>query len=85
LLQLAELALEGGDAAMAVVRYDQALEKGYRNPDAWAGKGVALQQLERYPDALEAYDHALSLKPDHALAQRGRATCLRRLESEGRP
>jgi len=83
LLQLAELALEGGDAAMALVRYDQALDKGERNADAWAGRGIALQQLERYGEALSAYDHALALKPDHELAQRGRASCLRRLESEG--
>ncbi|MGI0149468.1 MAG: tetratricopeptide repeat protein [Thermoplasmata archaeon] len=83
LLQLAELALEGGDASMALLRYEQALQREDRNPDAWTGKGVALQQLERYREALEAYNRALSLKPDHALAQKWRATCLRHLEAEG--
>lgn len=83
LLQLAELALEGGDASMALLRYEQALQREDRNPDAWTGKGVSLQQLERYREALDAYDRALFLKPDHALAQKGRATCLRHLEAEG--
>ena len=82
LLQLAELALEGGDASMALLRNEQALQRDDRNPDAWTGKGVALQQLERYREALEAYDRALFLKPDHALAQKWRVTCLRHIESE---
>jgi tetratricopeptide (TPR) repeat protein len=82
LLQLAELALEAGDAQMALLRYDQAAERDPRSPDAWTGKGVALQQLERYREALAAYDHALALKPDHELARRWRSTCLRRIEQE---
>ncbi len=82
LVQLAELAMEGGDPQMALLRYDQALEKQPRNADAWTGKGVALQHLERYREALEAYDRALSLKPDHEVAQKWRATCVRHLERE---
>jgi tetratricopeptide (TPR) repeat protein len=83
LVQLAELALEGGDPSMALVRYEQALQKGERNADAWTGKGIALQQLERYREALDAYNRALSLRPDHALAQKWRTTVVRHLESEG--
>src|SRR5439155_21736087 len=82
LLQLAELALEGGDARMALIRYEQAIEQDDRNADAWTGKGVSLQQLERYREALGAYDRALSLQPGHELAMKWRATCLRHLESE---
>ncbi len=82
LLQLAELALEGGDARMALLRYEQAIEQDDRNADAWTGKGVSLQQLERYREALAAYDRALSLQPGHELATKWRATCLRHLESE---
>src|SRR5205823_2949431 len=81
LLQLAELALEGGDARMALLRYEQAIEQDDRNADAWTGKGVSLQQLERYREALDAYDRALSLQPGHGLATRWRATCLRHLGS----
>ena len=82
LLQLAELAMEGGDPQMALLRYEQALEKQPRNADAWTGKGIVLQHLERYREALEAYDRALSLKPDHGIAQKWRATCVRHLERE---
>src|SRR3989449_813850 len=82
LLQLAELAMEGGDPQMGLLRYEQAIERELRNADAWTGKGVALQQLERFRDALEAYDRALSLKPDHDLARKWRETCARHVESE---
>jgi len=82
LLQLAELALEGGDPEMALLRYEQAIAQDARNPDAWTGKGVALQQLERYLEALEAYDRALALKPDHELALKWRTTCVRHVERE---
>ncbi len=82
LLQLAELALEGGDPQMALLRYEQAIGREARNPDAWTGKGVALQQLERYREALEAYDRALALKPDHELALKWRTTCVRHVERE---
>ena len=82
LVQLAELALEGGDARMALLRYEQAIEQDDRNADAWTGKGVSLQQLERYREGLAAYDRALSLQPGHELATKWRATCLRHLESE---
>ena len=79
ILQLAELALEGGDASMALVRYEEAIGKEPRNADAWTGKGVALQRLERYEDALAAYDEALRQRPGHPIATRWRETCVRRL------
>jgi len=82
LLQLAELAIEGGDPQMGLLRYEQAIERDPRNADAWTGKGVALQQLERFREALEAYDRALSLKPDHELARKWRETCARHVLSE---
>lgn len=82
LLQLAELAIEGGDPQMGLLRYEQAIEREPRNADAWTGKGVALQQLERFREALEAYDRALSLKPSHELARKWRETCARHVQSE---
>src|SRR3989441_8660910 len=82
LLQLAELAIEGGDPQMGLLRYEQAIERDPRNADAWTGKGVALQQLERFREALEAYDRALSLKPNHELARKWRETCARHIPSE---
>ena len=67
---------------MGLLRYEQAIEREPRNADAWTGKGVALQQLERFRDALEAYDRALSLKPNHELARKWRETCARHVPSE---
>lgn len=85
LLQLAELALEGGDAEMALLRYGEAIEREPRNADAWTGKGVALQYLERYEEALEAYDRALALKPDHEMAKKWRETCRRHVSRREAP
>ncbi|OGS50041.1 MAG: hypothetical protein A3K65_06080 [Euryarchaeota archaeon RBG_16_68_12] len=86
LLQLAEMALEGGDPDMAILRYDQALEKDPRSADAWTGKGIALQHQERYREALECYDRALVLHPAHDLAIKWRETCAKRIEtSKGAP
>ena len=83
LLQLAEMALEGGDADMALMRYDQALGKDPRSPDAWTGKGIALQYQERYEEALTCYDRALAIRPGHDLATKWRETCKKRLEGLG--
>jgi tetratricopeptide (TPR) repeat protein len=83
LLQLAEMALEGGDAEMALMRYDQALQKDPRSADAWTGKGIALQYLEKYTEALAAYDTALEIRPGHDLATKWRETCRKRLEGGG--
>jgi len=80
ILQLAELAMEGGDAPMALRRYEEAIAKDPRNSDAWTGKGVALQSLERYEEALRSYDEALRIAPAHDVATRWRETCLRRLQ-----
>ncbi len=83
LIQMAELALEGGDADMALLRYQQALDQDPKSLAAWTGKGTALQQLERYEEALAAYDRALELRPGDELATRWRETCLRHLQRGG--
>ena len=83
LLQLAEMALEGGDAEMALVRYDQALQKDPRSPEAWTGKGIALQYQEKYVEAMVCYDTALDVRPGFDLAVKWRETCAKRLEAGG--
>ncbi len=79
LLQLAETALEGGDPYLAMVRYDQLLATNPSSADAWTGKGIALQQQEKYTEALACYDEALTLRPKHELANRWRQACLKRM------
>ena len=77
------MALEGGDAEMALMRYDQALEKESRSADAWTGKGTALQYLEKYAEALVCYDRALEIRPGHDLAMKWRVSVRKRLEGGG--
>jgi tetratricopeptide (TPR) repeat protein len=64
---------------MALLRYRQAVDRDPRSADGWTGIGTALQQLERYEEALKAYDRALELNPEHEMAKRWRETCLRHL------
>ncbi len=40
--------------------------------DAWLARGNALAHLKRYPEAVEAYDEALSRRPDWQTAQENR-------------
>jgi tetratricopeptide (TPR) repeat protein len=79
ILQLAELALEGGDPHMALLRYEEAIEADPDNATAWTGKGVALQGLARYEEALAAVDEALRLRPGHPGATRARDAVLKRI------
>jgi tetratricopeptide (TPR) repeat protein len=79
LLELAELALEAGDPDMALLRYEEAAAQDPRSAKAWTGKGTALQQLERYEEALAAYDRAIELDPGDEVPRRWRETCLRHL------
>jgi tetratricopeptide (TPR) repeat protein len=79
LCQLAELALEAGDAPMALIRFEEACAVDPRNAKAWTGKGIALQHMERYEKALACYDEALALDPQFELARRWRETCLKRM------
>ena len=37
------------------------------NVDAWNNKGVALDNLGRYQEAIEYYDKALEIDPDNML------------------
>ena len=67
--------LERGDAAEAIVYFDQALRVKPDAHDVLNNRGNALQALNHHHAALENYDMALSAKPDYApaLANRGNA------------
>ena len=70
---------------MALLRYEQAIEQDPGSAKAWTGKGTALQQLERYEEALAAYDRALTIDPGDEIAKRWRETCARHLSRGSRP
>lgn len=74
------LAEEQADAAktpleQAITAYDQALasqgEWGINTgpASAWYNRGVALELLERYDEAMESYDRALRMTPNHTKAR----------------
>lgn len=68
---------------MALLRFEEAIAQDLKSAKAWAGKGTALQQLERYEEALAAYDRALELDPEDEIVKRWRETCLRRVHWSG--
>ena len=46
----------------------------------WNNKGLALNELKRYPDALDALDHALTLDPMFATAWSNKGNALNELK-----
>ena len=57
-----------GDFAGAEAAYRQATTLNGKLPEAWNGLGHALKKQKRYTEALAAYDKALRLRPNFALA-----------------
>jgi len=53
----------------AVKAYEEAIKIDPQNADFWAGKGLAFQYLEAYPEAIAAFQKALELNPNHAQAK----------------
>ena len=51
--------------------------------EAWNNKGRVLTNLRRDQEALEAYEKAISLKPDLTVAQSNRDMALRYLRKSG--
>jgi tetratricopeptide (TPR) repeat protein len=45
----------------------------------WNNKGVVLSRLDRYNEAIEAYDNALKIKPDYSSAWNNKGVVLSRL------
>jgi len=80
----ATLALTSAQEAFAEGRLADAIRKA-RNAaslgagsDAWVLLGDAYVRVERYPDAVKAYDAALAVEPENGQAARGRAVVLER-------
>ncbi|MCC6207455.1 MAG: glycosyltransferase family protein [Gammaproteobacteria bacterium] len=60
---LAVLALQLGHAEASVRLAERAMVVDPRSERGFLARGIALQSLGRYPEALASYDHALSLAP----------------------
>lgn len=57
-----------GDLEAAVAAYRDALELDPVFADAWEGLSMALADLERYAEAIDAAHKAVNLSPDEQLA-----------------
>lgn len=56
-----------GDLERAVAAYREALQVDGDYADAWEGLSMALADLERWPDALQAAHRVVELVPDDQL------------------
>ncbi len=57
-----------GDHVKSLVYMDRALEIDAANVSSWSNKGYSLLKLQRYPEAIEALQTAVTLQPDFANA-----------------
>lgn len=77
--------LKLGDAAGALSDAEAAIgvnptwSKGYQR------KGSALQALQKYNEAVKAFDEALKLEPGNAIAMQGRSDSYREMRIKARP
>ncbi|HCH61713.1 MAG: hypothetical protein CL927_03155 [Deltaproteobacteria bacterium] len=71
-------ALSAGMYADALFHFGARLEEAVGTDAAWCwhGRGDALQMMEQYVDALEAYDRAVALQSTVGLHHMGRANAL---------
>lgn len=79
----AKLRMNAGRAAEAVVDYDRIVSIDPSSWETWNNRGIALDQLEHYDDALKSYDRALGMQPndDNVLHNRGAVLiCLKRFD-----
>jgi Flp pilus assembly protein TadD len=56
----------------AIAVFDQAIALDSRQPDAWLGRGQALESLGRYAEAWRAYEQVLTLNPGNRVVQERR-------------
>jgi hypothetical protein len=80
LTALATLALQMGQAAVAVDLFDRSLVREHRQSDALVNRGSALIRLGRLDEALSSFDQAVALNPNHPAIHLGRGNVLRNLK-----
>ena len=62
-----------GKFEAAIEDFNATLNVNNRNADAWAGLGLAYERMSNREKAIESYDRALVVEPNHKLARDGRA------------
>ena len=70
-IQAVQSALRGRDFAQALELTRSQLQPNPRNARLWTLQGLALAGLKRNPEALKAYDKALSISPNYLPALQG--------------
>jgi predicted TPR repeat methyltransferase len=73
------LARQRGDPGLALVLSEGGRAIEGRRPIAHCNRGVALQDLGRYEEALAGFERALALRPDYPIALSNRGNALRHL------
>ena len=68
-IELADIYLREGDAEDALLAANAGIIKDPRNARLYNAKGMALNDLQRFGEAAEAWEKALQLKPDFPAAK----------------
>lgn len=76
---LGVIASQTGQHELSIKFIELAIRQDGNNSLYHSNRGLALQALKRFEDALESYDRALALRPDYAEALFNRGVTLQRL------
>ncbi len=77
--QAAIAAAQSGDAARALVLFDEVLSVQSQMYQAWSNRGNVLDDLGRVDEALASYDRALQIYPDYEAAKQNRLAVVQKL------
>lgn len=80
---LAAQELQSGNLQAALDIYNLVLAKAPGFAEGFNNRGVVLQTLNRYREALASYDKAIALKPDYANAHYNRGATLKKMSRLG--
>jgi tetratricopeptide (TPR) repeat protein len=82
-VNLGRLYHDGRDPARAEAHYRAAILSAAQDPLPWFNLGVLLEDLGRIPEAVEAYERAIGLDPEHGDAHYNLALLLENLGRKG--
>jgi tetratricopeptide (TPR) repeat protein len=70
---VARIALQQGDFTRALAGYDQVIAGNSGGADDFSNRGAALAALNRRDEALDDFERAIAIRPDHAGAHFSRS------------